>query len=121
MIAIPDAVSRTSASAKSGREKRRWQARAEALLTQEMSFINNPAFREMDADERWVEEVAAAHRADEDSHPFGTGGQLRMPAHLERLCAARLLRPGGARIVLSNELLQIPRKCSARKRCSQKE
>ena len=92
MIAIPQATAQSSSAARSARDKRRWQARAESLLTQEVAFISNPAFKELDADKAWAVEPAEGSKGAPKSFNFASG-QNGMPAHLERLCSAPLLTP----------------------------
>lgn len=69
------------------------QERTAELLTTEIAFIPNPCFQEMDLDEAWVDLLSQAERNAPGSTDYSAPGQLRMPAHLERLCSAPLLSP----------------------------
>lgn len=61
------------------------------LLAREIAFIGNPLFREMD---QGVPYNGDGTESVDDSVPATiTGISQRMPAHLERLCAAQLLSP----------------------------
>ena len=71
------------------RERGELKARTLELLRQEIAFIPNPSFRELDADRVWQKELSSPPverpRAETEKSRF------RMPAHLERICAEPLL------------------------------
>ncbi len=74
-------------------QTRRLKERCDALLTREVAFIPNPVFRELDAEQAWESELELARNQADLDVDWTVAGQLRMPAHLERLCAAPLLTP----------------------------
>ena len=62
--------------------------RTRAVLSSEISFIPNPAFREMDEGGVWRKELASSPRS---VSPTPAQSRFKMPAHLERLCETPLL------------------------------
>lgn len=86
------AVSARSTKKKSrphDRERKALKQRTREVLSKEVSFIPNPAFREMDADGFWRRELARAEARATAGTPSQT--RFKMPAHLERLCDTPLL------------------------------
>lgn len=63
--------------------------RTRDVLSTEVSFIPNPAFREMDTDGFWRKELARVQPRASSSRP--SQARFQMPSHLERLCDAPLL------------------------------
>jgi RNA polymerase primary sigma factor len=63
--------------------------RTREVLSREVSFIPNSAFREMDDDDVWRKELATTEPRIAAPSPTQSG--FKMPAHLERLCQTPLL------------------------------
>lgn len=86
----------TSATRSTKRDRKRTnpdraelKRRTREVLSREISFIPNPAFREMDEEGVWRRELAKAEPRNAAPCPAPT--RFKMPAHLERLCETPLL------------------------------
>ncbi len=87
-----------SARKRAGRTTSELRRRTEQHLVHEISFIPNGSFRELDVDEAWQRQCSSEEPASApDLFDVPIGGRTRMPAHLERLCAAPLLTPAQER------------------------
>ena len=94
MIAGIDRIRRNSLRPRATQASVELQQRAQRMLTCEIGFIPNPCFREYDADQAWRRELKkGVAESGPDLFDLPVGGRIRMPAHLERLCAAPLLSP----------------------------
>lgn len=71
------------------RQREALKQRTRVLLATEVSFISNPAFREMDAEGVWKRELDRTEVREATSN--APSGRLKMPAHLERICDTPLL------------------------------
>jgi len=94
MIAGVDRIRRKRFRPRAVRASGDLQQRAQRILTCEIGFIPNPCFRELYADQAWRRELERISlEVGPDLYDLPVTGRLRMPAHLERLCAAPLLSP----------------------------
>lgn len=74
--------------------------RTRDVLSKEISFIPNPAFREMDENGFWRKVLAKAQVRLTTSKPVQS--RFKMPAHLERLCDTPLLTAAEERELFRN-------------------
>ncbi len=70
------------------------RARTRDVLRHEIAFIPNARFKELDLDRDWLKE---ADPTSGESLDHAVVNRVRMPAHLERMCAAPLLTPAEER------------------------
>jgi RNA polymerase primary sigma factor len=94
MIAGANRIPKNPRRSRARRTSSVLRQRAERVLTREIAFVPNPSFREFDADPAWRRELESdIPHSGPDLFDAPLGGRIRMPAHLERLCAAPLLTP----------------------------
>ena len=86
-VAAAKSVARKRKS--SDRDRAALKQRTREVLSREVSFIPNPAFREMDEGGFWRRELAKAQAR--ESTATANSARFKMPAHLERLCDTPLL------------------------------